>query len=183
MTFGVLQITAARQRRQLDQYECWDSDSVSDYGHDSEANYQRYRSNSLYPRLNPLRRESRSPSLRSPVKTSEENYDFRPAWEVNKRVMPSFYSVICFRQVILGLEEDIFVREDTTTVPFGVSQRTFSALSRVLGWGWSPLYPRITSGLWVEWGFLTASNFADVMTEDIYKYCEKIRNIYGCTYA
>ncbi|GFW36047.1 uncharacterized protein TNCV_4929101 [Trichonephila clavipes] len=35
--------SAARQRRQLDQYERWDSDSVSDYGRDPESNYQRYR--------------------------------------------------------------------------------------------------------------------------------------------
>ncbi|GFX14487.1 CCHC-type domain-containing protein [Trichonephila clavipes] len=38
--------SAARQRRQLDQYERWDSDSVSGYGRDPESNYQRYRSNS-----------------------------------------------------------------------------------------------------------------------------------------
>ncbi|GFX72312.1 CCHC-type domain-containing protein [Trichonephila clavipes] len=61
--------SATRQRRQLDQYERWDSDSVSDYGRDHESNYQRYRSNSPYPRRNPQRRESRSPSRRSPVRT------------------------------------------------------------------------------------------------------------------
>ncbi|GFX00732.1 CCHC-type domain-containing protein [Trichonephila clavipes] len=62
-----------RQRRQLDQYESWDSDSVADYGHDPESNCQRYRSNSPYPRRNPQCRQSRSPSRRSPVRTSEEN--------------------------------------------------------------------------------------------------------------
>ncbi|GFV20193.1 hypothetical protein TNCV_4194911 [Trichonephila clavipes] len=31
--------SAARQRRQLNQHEHWDSDSVSDYGHDPESNY------------------------------------------------------------------------------------------------------------------------------------------------
>ncbi|GFV68776.1 CCHC-type domain-containing protein [Trichonephila clavipes] len=57
-------LSAARQRRQLDQYERCDSDSVSDYGRDPESNYQRYRSNSSYPRRNPQRRQSRSPSRR-----------------------------------------------------------------------------------------------------------------------
>ncbi|GFW53425.1 uncharacterized protein TNCV_3928041 [Trichonephila clavipes] len=66
-------LIAARQRRQLDQYERWDSDSVSNYGRDPESNYQRYRSNSPYPRRNPQRRQSRSVSRRSPVRTSEEN--------------------------------------------------------------------------------------------------------------
>ncbi|GFY69753.1 transposon Ty3-I Gag-Pol polyprotein [Trichonephila inaurata madagascariensis] len=32
--------SSARQRRQLDQYERWVSDSVSDYGRDPESNYQ-----------------------------------------------------------------------------------------------------------------------------------------------
>ncbi|GFY52148.1 CCHC-type domain-containing protein [Trichonephila inaurata madagascariensis] len=65
--------SAARQRRQLEQYERWDSDSVSDYGRDPESNYQHYRSNSPYPRCNPQRCQSRSPFRRSPVRTSEEN--------------------------------------------------------------------------------------------------------------
>ncbi|GFW11525.1 uncharacterized protein TNCV_3810441 [Trichonephila clavipes] len=62
--------SAARQRRQLDQYERWDSDSASDYGRDPESNHQRYRSNTSYPRRNPERRQSRSPSCRSPARTS-----------------------------------------------------------------------------------------------------------------
>ncbi|GFW61674.1 CCHC-type domain-containing protein [Trichonephila clavipes] len=45
-------LSAARQR-QLDQYECWDSDYVSDYGRDPESNYHHYKSNSPYPRRNP----------------------------------------------------------------------------------------------------------------------------------
>ncbi|GFW24165.1 uncharacterized protein TNCV_1847241 [Trichonephila clavipes] len=61
--------SGARQRRQLDQYERWDSDSVFDYGRDPESNYQRYRSNSPYPRRNPQRRQSRSSSRCSPVWT------------------------------------------------------------------------------------------------------------------
>ncbi|GFY22128.1 CCHC-type domain-containing protein [Trichonephila clavipes] len=60
--------SAARQRRQLDQHERWDSDSVSHYGRDPESNYQRYRSNSPYPRRNPQRHHSRSPSRRSSCK-------------------------------------------------------------------------------------------------------------------
>ncbi|GFX60055.1 CCHC-type domain-containing protein [Trichonephila clavipes] len=61
---------AARQRRQLEQYERWYSDSASDYGRDPESNYQRY---SPYPRCNPKRRQSRSSSRRSPVRNSKEN--------------------------------------------------------------------------------------------------------------
>ncbi|GFY77759.1 hypothetical protein TNIN_135281 [Trichonephila inaurata madagascariensis] len=41
----------------------------------------RYRSNSPYPRRKPQRRQSRSPSRRSPVRTSEENKDLQPAME------------------------------------------------------------------------------------------------------
>ncbi|GBM21053.1 hypothetical protein AVEN_5766-1 [Araneus ventricosus] len=63
----------ARLRRQPDQYQRWDSDSVSDVGHDPESNYQRYRSASPYPRRNPQRRQSRSPARRSPIRSSEEN--------------------------------------------------------------------------------------------------------------
>ncbi|GFW26210.1 hypothetical protein TNCV_3397061 [Trichonephila clavipes] len=48
------------------------SDSFFDYGHDPESNYQRYRSNSPYPRRIPQRRQSRSPSGRSPVRTIPE---------------------------------------------------------------------------------------------------------------
>ncbi|GFX17946.1 CCHC-type domain-containing protein [Trichonephila clavipes] len=62
---------AARHSRQLDQYEHWDSDSVSDYGRDPESNYQQYRSNSPYPRCNPQRHQSRSASRRSPVRTTQ----------------------------------------------------------------------------------------------------------------
>ncbi|GFS49418.1 CCHC-type domain-containing protein [Trichonephila clavipes] len=36
-------LSAARQRRQLDQYERWNSPSVSDYGRDPESNYHSYR--------------------------------------------------------------------------------------------------------------------------------------------
>ncbi|GFY68438.1 CCHC-type domain-containing protein [Trichonephila inaurata madagascariensis] len=64
-----LVFSAARQRRQLDQYQRWDSD----YGHDPESNYQRYKSNSPYPRRNPQRSQSISLSRRSTVRTSEEN--------------------------------------------------------------------------------------------------------------
>lgn len=63
----------ARVRRQSDQYQRWDSDSVSDVGRDPESNYQRYRSASPYPRRNPQRRQSRSPARRSPIRSSEEN--------------------------------------------------------------------------------------------------------------
>ncbi|GBM57411.1 hypothetical protein AVEN_184030-1 [Araneus ventricosus] len=63
----------ARVRRQSDQYQSWDSDSVSDVGRDPESNYQRYRSASPYPRRNPQRRQSRSPARRSPIRSSEEN--------------------------------------------------------------------------------------------------------------
>ncbi|GFW74473.1 uncharacterized protein TNCV_2413721 [Trichonephila clavipes] len=60
--------SAAGQRRQLDQYKRWDFNSVSEYCCDPESNYQRYRSNSPYPRRNPHRHQSRSPSRRSPVR-------------------------------------------------------------------------------------------------------------------
>ncbi|GBN11433.1 hypothetical protein AVEN_211794-1 [Araneus ventricosus] len=63
----------ARLRRQSDQYQRWDSDSVSDVGRDPESNYQRFRSASPYPRRNPQRRQSRSPARRSPIRSSEEN--------------------------------------------------------------------------------------------------------------
>ncbi|GBM80686.1 hypothetical protein AVEN_137213-1 [Araneus ventricosus] len=63
----------ARLRRQSDQYQRWDSDSVSDVGRDPESNYQRYRSVSPYPRRNPQLRQSRSPARRLPIRSSEEN--------------------------------------------------------------------------------------------------------------
>ncbi|GFU88201.1 uncharacterized protein TNCV_845941 [Trichonephila clavipes] len=65
--------SAARPRMQLNQYECWDSDSVSAYDRDPESNYQCYRSNTPYHRRNPQRHQLRSPSRRSHVRTSEEN--------------------------------------------------------------------------------------------------------------
>ncbi|GFY06952.1 uncharacterized protein TNCV_4090541 [Trichonephila clavipes] len=60
---------AARQKRQLDLYERWDSDSVSDYGRNPESNYQRYRSKPPYSKCNPQRRQSRLPSRHSLVRT------------------------------------------------------------------------------------------------------------------
>lgn len=65
--------TEARIRRQTNQPQRWDSDSVSDFGRDPDSNYPRYRSDSPYPRRNPQRRQSRSPARRSPIRSSEEN--------------------------------------------------------------------------------------------------------------
>ncbi|GFW32035.1 hypothetical protein TNCV_2600611 [Trichonephila clavipes] len=43
------------------------------------------------------------------------------------------------------------------TVLFGVYQWTLLYYG-VLGWGGFPLTPRITSGSWTEWGFLTVKD-------------------------
>lgn len=67
---------ASREQRQLDDSHLRDTDSIPEYGRETDENAPRYRSSSPYPRRTPFRRQSQSPSRRnsrSPRRSNEGN--------------------------------------------------------------------------------------------------------------